>query len=69
MQNRNRKKVIEIFVIPAGWFARFVGDENIIDLFNTDTLPTAFTAAAAEDVVHSAIQKMNPNHDVQVRSA
>ena len=69
MQNRNRKKVIELFVVPAGWFARFVGDEKIIELFNTDTLPTAFTAAANESVVLSAIQKMNPNHDVQVRSA
>ena len=65
MQDRNRKKVIEIFVVPSGWVARFVGDENIMKLFNTDTIPTAFTAAADVEVVHSAIQKLNPQHEVR----
>ncbi len=65
MQDRNRKNVIELFVIRTGWFARFVGDQNIIDLFGTDTLPTAFTAAADAEVVLSAIQKLNPHHEVR----
>ena len=65
MRNRNRQKVIEIFVVPTGWVARFVDDEKIMKLFNTDTLPTAFTAAAKESVVLSAIQKLNPNHEVR----
>lgn len=48
----------------TGWCAQFVNDANIVELFGTDTLPTAFTAAAPFELVRSEIQKLNPNHDV-----
>ena len=65
MQNRNRKKVIEIFVVPTGWIARFVDDEKIMDAFGTDSLPLPFTAVATVEEVEQQVQKLNPHHEIR----
>jgi len=66
MQSSKQKNLIEIFLIAnQGWFARFVGDENIIELFGTDTLPTAFTSNACFETVSKEIQSLNPHHEIR----
>ena len=44
------------------WVAQFVNDPDIISLFGTDTLPTAFTAQADPITVLREIQRLNPRH-------
>ena len=65
MQDRNRKKVIEIFLVPTGWVARFVDDRKIIDAFGTDTIPLPFTAVAPVEMVEQQVQKLNPLHEIR----
>lgn len=45
-----------------GYSARFVGKlrQEIVDLFGTDTIPTAFTAAADPDKVLAFVRKSYP---------
>jgi len=63
---RNQQQVIELFLIAnQGWFARFVNDENVVELFGTDTLPTAFTSSANFETVQAEIQSMNPQHEIR----
>lgn len=66
MTHKQHENVIEIFLnSKTGWLARFVGDRKVIELFGTDTLPTAFTAQAPVEMVEKAIQKLNPHHEVR----
>lgn len=46
------------------WTATWAGPraEEIKSLFGTATIPTAFTASAAPDVVLAAVKKLNPEH-------
>jgi len=46
------------------WMARFVDDAEIKSLFGTDTIPTAFTAAAAKETVIAQLIKLNPGYTV-----
>jgi hypothetical protein len=52
----------------ACWVAVHKGPhaEEIVRLFGTDTLPTAFTAAARAETVHRVIADLNPNCRVMV---
>lgn len=62
-------KKIELFLDVKGWMARFPGNEELIRLFGTDTIPTAFTPAAEPSLVKCEIQKLNPGADVVVLGA
>lgn len=55
----------------TGWVARHSGpmSEKIIELFLTDTLPTAFTADAPAEMVRTAIQRGNPLCRVEIDQA
>ncbi len=55
---------IKLKLEVTGWCAQFVNDTNIVALFGTDTLPTAFTAKAPFETVQREVQKLNPRHDV-----
>jgi len=56
---------IELSKDTRSWYAKFIGDKKIVELFGTDTLPTAFTAAAKYDDVEAEIQRLNPNHTIR----
>lgn len=43
------------------WLARFEGDAEVLDLFGTDTLPTAYTLRCGGAEVRAALQKFNPS--------
>lgn len=58
------KETIKIFNSPKGWMARF-SDVSMIELFGTDTIPTAFTEQASPMMVLEAIKKLNPNCEVK----
>lgn len=49
-----------------GWHATFTGPhaKEINDLFGTDTIPTAYTAAADAERVMAGIRSANPGVDV-----
>ena len=55
--------VIKLYRTEAGWMARFEGPHSVVMRagFNTDTLPTAFTAQAESGMVLQAIARLNPN--------
>lgn len=43
-----------------GWMAKHINMPDVIELFGTDTLPTAFTAAAPVELVLAELEKRNP---------
>jgi len=49
------------------WLAQFVDDLDVLEIFGTDTIPTAFTAVAEFETVRKAIQHRNPNRLVVAR--
>lgn len=57
------KHTVKIFNSPKGWMARF-SDPSIMKLFNSDTLPTAFTESASPMTVLEKIKALNPDCDV-----
>lgn len=59
-------KSITLFENGNGWVARFENDHDIVALFGTDTIPTAFTSAATASDVLEAIILQNPEHDVVI---
>lgn len=42
------------------WCVTHINMPDIVDLFGTDTLPTAFTAAAPAELVLAELRKRNP---------
>lgn len=60
---------IELHVEAGQWLATWKGDgaARIVDLFRTDTLPTAYAAAVPDWVVMEKVQGLNPGAVVQVR--
>ena len=60
---------IELYRAPSAWMARSIGPHSaeIIRLFGTDVLPTAFTPAASPADVLESIQKLNPDKRVYLR--
>ena len=55
--------VIKLYRTEAGWMARFEGPHSVVMRagFNTDTLPTAFTAQVEAGTVLQAIAQLNPD--------
>ena len=58
-------KKIKLFNSPQGWQVRFEDDTEIVKLFGTDTLPTAFTESASPMMVLEVIKKNNPGYEVK----
>jgi hypothetical protein len=60
---------IILFNTHDGWMARSIGPHasEIVGLFGTDTLPTAFTARAEGELVLQEIQRLNPGIDVRIQ--
>jgi len=57
-------KTIKLINSSQGWLARFINDDEVLKLFGTDTIPTAFTEQASPMVVKQAIEKLNPTYRV-----
>ena len=58
-------KRIHLYRNNAGWQARFIDDTEIIALFGTDIVPTAFTKLAAKSTVVREITRLNPGYQVE----
>lgn len=59
-------KQITLSRTDKGWMAYYHGDAEMLTLFGTDILPTAFTAQADAETVLAAIQHLNEWHEVTV---
>ena len=57
------KHTVKIFNTSKGWMARF-SDPSIIELFKSDTIPTAFTENASPILVLNKIKELNPDCEV-----
>lgn len=57
---------IELFVDNGNWMAKF-SEPEIVELFGTDTIETAFTAAASPSKVLAEITALNPDCAVMLR--
>lgn len=57
-------KQIRLFKTAKGWMADFVGDPDMLDLFGTTIIPTAFTAQADQMQVFKEISNLNPQCEV-----
>ena len=57
-------KEIQLINSKEGWLARFMNDTEIIRLFGTDTIPTAFTEEASPMEVLRAVKNLNPEYKV-----
>jgi hypothetical protein len=57
---------IEVFLPVGGncWCARYVNDPDILELFETDTLPLPFTPEAKLEDVLRAVRKSDPRAEV-----
>lgn len=58
---------IVLFRASQGWMAQYVGPHRaqVMSLFETDTVPTAFTSQARKDVVLREISRLNPTVTIQ----
>ena len=54
-----------------GWVCRFVGPHaaSIVELFGTDTIPSAYTARCSGSDVLAGIRALNPGVEVECESA
>lgn len=59
-------KRITLKLFGQTWYARFDDEPNIADLMGGEWVPTPFTNYTRPSDVCAAIQKRNPQHDVQV---
>ncbi len=46
------------------YMAQFIGDQEIVDKFGTDTIPTGFTGQSKPEVMIETMQRLNPGHVV-----
>jgi hypothetical protein len=60
-------KNIKLFPRNGAWIAR-TDDAEVIALFGTPDLPTAFTTRTDADQVLAAIQSLNPSANVSIIS-
>lgn len=58
---------IEIFQKDGQWLADFVGDQDILELFGTTELTTAFFAPMSAPEVIKRVQRLNPHTAVSMR--
>lgn len=59
-------ETITLFKASGAWMAQS-NDPQILDLFGTDTIATAFIDRASADVVKREISRLNPNANVYVK--
>ena len=57
------KERIELFIHDGTWMMK-TDCPKIMGLFNTDTIPVAFTSACPAAVVENAIRKLNPDANI-----
>mgnify|MGYP000042840099 FL=1 len=57
-------KQIRLFKTTKGWMADFVGDKDMLELFGSTIVPTAFTAQADQMFVLKEISNLNPHCEV-----
>ena len=57
-------KEIKLINSRKGWLARFIDDEEVLETFGTDTIPTAFTETAYPMEVKRTIERLNPGYRV-----
>lgn len=59
---------IKLYKTPSGWKAWHVGPyaARVREAFQTDILPTAFTAFAEADEVLAAMRRLNPGFEVRI---
>jgi hypothetical protein len=60
-------KTIELSKDSGAWMADFLGDMDVLGLFGTTRIPTAYTDRANADAVLADIKRRNPQHYVYVR--
>ena len=58
-------KNIKLFAQNGAWIAR-TDDAEVVRLFGTPDLPTAFTTRTDADQVLAAIQRLNPGANVSI---
>jgi hypothetical protein len=46
------------------YLAQFIGDQEIVDKFGTDTIPTGFTGQSQPEVNIATMQRLYPGHVV-----
>lgn len=56
------KTTIEIIAGTDCWMAKYPGDQEIIELFGTDMLPTAYTLRMPKADVIRNLRPLNPGH-------
>lgn len=59
-------KKITLRKTNTGWMATFHGDAEMLELFGTDTIPTAFTAQAPAGMVLKEIAALNPGYEIEI---
>ena len=61
--------VISLYVKNGGWRAQFHHDREIIELFGTDCIPTAYTTRGgmSPQDVRREIERLNPEKTVRFR--
>lgn len=60
----NGPKHIQLSVVNGQYVAKYVNDPETVRLFETDTLPTPYSASVPACEVVDAIGRMNPKHVV-----
>ena len=58
------KEEIHLFQKKGVWFARFINDQELIDLIGTDEIPTPYNSTTPFSIVQQALQKKNPNANI-----
>ena len=43
---------------------QFIGDQGIVHMFGTNTIPTGFTGQSKPEVMIATMQRLNPSHVV-----
>ena len=56
---------IKLYRSADGWMAVF-SDPQVVALFGSDTLPTAYTAKAAAEAVLAGVRRLNPGVAVSI---
>lgn len=65
MKQTHLPHTIKLFIDNGHWMAKF-SEPEIVELFGTDTIETAFMAAAPADRVLPEIQALNPHCIVSI---
>jgi len=56
-----KKGLIRIWASGNGWLAEMVDDQDVLELFGTSMIPTAYTLEMPLEEVISRVQALNPD--------